>query len=110
MDAILSFVNQPQVQFALTLAGGWILKRWPAFNNKAIPLATLSMNLAISLLGPMFGVVPAHAEVAGVVTASGAPTLNPLFDALITWVAATGTHGGFKNLWQWVRGGFRFTA
>lgn len=107
MDAILSFLVRPEIRYAMTMIGGFVMKMNPAFFNKAIPAMTLGLNVAVVALASLFGVEVAHASTGGFF----ASVLPSALDILVPWVGGHGTHSIFKNgVMEWKKAGFRFSV
>lgn len=107
LQQAVEFLGNPLVKYALMLIGGLILKRAPSFNNKAIPFVNLLFSTITAILNTMFGahagVMPATFETAAIVVAAESSRSwwqSFLFDALLPWLAATGTHSAAKNTKQ----------
>lgn len=105
MEAVLQFLTGDIGRFALTLAGGALMKAAPGFKNRAIPFVTLLTNILLALLS---GLVPGQAQAQDVmphIGGSGALAFlgNGLLHGLFSWASATGVHSGSKNIRQWVK-------
>lgn len=118
MDAILDWLNNPLNKTVLLFVGGLILKRWPAFVNKAIPIALAVTSALLSALASMFPAIVPTAHAAGgaladtvatstQASAAGAPVIGWLAGVFVPVLAAIGTHSGGRALAQWADVGFR---
>lgn len=107
MDVVLSFLARPEVRYAMTMVGGFVMKMNPTFFNKAIPAMTLALNVAVVALAGLFGVEVAHASVGGFF----ASVFPSALDILVPWVGGHGTHSIFKNgVVEWKKAGFKFSV
>ena len=87
---MMGLLNLPVVLGALQLLTGWLLKRWPKFPNKIIPVATY----VLALLG--YTVAPAEANAASTL-GSVLGSASPFAAALLQNLLVTGLHGTWKN-------------
>lgn len=126
LQHVLAWLDNPAVKYALVLIGGFLLKRWPAFVNGAIPAVTAIASLLIALLHVIFpdaqAAAPALESALGgamaqadsvaraMTTAGGAiPWWQALFfNGILPWLIAVGTHSGVKNSGQWLTNGGGF--
>jgi hypothetical protein len=114
-----TFVNDALPKTVLLIIGAAILKKWPAFVNKAIPVASLIASALISTFGVMFPpavpevtptsmVAASFAGVPLIVAASKiAATGSWLWNTLAPLAFAVAMHSGGKNTRQWVELGGR---
>lgn len=110
MDQILVWLANPLTKAILLNVGGWILKQWPPFVNRAIPLALLVVSALHELLASLWpNLVPSvHAAVYAAATGS-----LPWWKAAGLWgwqvalpvVIAVGLHSSSKNVRQWAGAG-----
>lgn len=116
MEHLFAWLDDPLVKYLLLMAGGYALKRWPVFFNKAIPLATGIASLVIAILNTAFPtpdptIMPALFQTVGwdgVVAAAGTPWWKSLLlDAVLPWLLAVGTHSAAKNTAELAKGGGR---
>ena len=98
MDAIIGILTSIQGRYVLSLGGGLLLKRWPKFTNRWIPIALLGGNVFLALLNGI-AVSPAMAS-GGNHTAWYASLGNVLLSAATSWLLAVGTHSAGKNSLQ----------
>jgi|SRR6185436_954065 len=106
MEQILEFLASPLAKVILLNVGGWILKTWPPFVNKAIPVALLLVSALYQMLVDLWpGLVPdAHAAV--ILAAGGG---LPWWKAAGIWlgnvglpvIIAVGLHSTSKNVREW---------
>lgn len=95
MDAILGLLTGDVGRYVLSLIGGRLLKQWPAFANKAIPLALLGLNMLLAIVN---GLAVPMAHAAGDGGSTWYSSLgNSLLQAGLTWLLAIGTHSVVKN-------------
>jgi hypothetical protein len=107
MEVVLGFLARPEIRYIMTMVGGFLMKSNPAFFNKAIPAATLGLNIVVVTLASLFGVEVAQAS-AGSFFAAAFPTL---LDVLVPWVGGHGTHNIVKNgVVEWKKAGFKFSV
>lgn len=114
---VLELLNDATVKTALLFVGGFILKKWPAFVNKAIPVVLAIASGLVSLLAAMFpaaagGTTPAlyvaSAFVpAGVVQTLGHVWASPVVSALVPLWLASGLQSTAKNTRQWAALGWK---
>ena len=117
----LNWVNDPTHKTLLFMAGGWVLNRWPAFVNKAIPGVTTvaSILLGVSQLlvaavtaahGGVQGASFVHAVAAeaGQASLGGAIVAAVIGTILPVWVS-TGHYSWLKNVAQWIVAGMELT-
>jgi xanthine/uracil/vitamin C permease (AzgA family) len=106
VDQILVWLANPLAQAILLNVGGWILKTWPQFVNKAIPLALLIVSILGNLLAALWpNLVPA----AGAAELAQAVASVPWWKAAGLWgwqvalpvVIAVGLHSSSKNVREW---------
>lgn len=87
---MFEFLSLPVVLAAGQFVAGFFLKRWPAFPNHVIPVATY----VLGLIG--FTVAPKEANAAGILdSAIGGGSIFAV--ALIQNLAVTGIHSTWKN-------------
>lgn len=110
----LETINRPDVKFALSLVGGFLIKRMAVIESRAIPLVLQVVNLLVTFLAVAFGVTfqpgITHAlglDVGTVVSAGifSGLKLGPVLDALATVALASGTQSQLKNVLQWLQAG-----
>lgn len=95
MDKVLEFLNAPMVIMALQFVAGFGLKKYPAFPNKFIPIATY----VLALFG--FAVVPKEANAASLVaTVLPISALLPLGNVFLTALAQNLVVGGMHTQWK----------
>jgi hypothetical protein len=109
MDAVLGWLDNPAVKYFLLLIGGFALKKWPAFVNKAIPLALLVTSILIAALHSLFpDLVPAANAAVTSAVRGGIPVLPWwkwfLMDVLMPVALAVGTQSSVKNTTQLAQG------
>lgn len=103
----MDILNTPEALVLLkTLAlliGGAILRRWPAFVNKAIPLALIVLSQAHDIIVLMFpGIAHASADIG-----PSKPHIPWLISTLLPAILAVGLNSGAKNTREWVKAGLR---
>ena len=112
IQAALNWVNDPVHKTVLAMIGGWILNRWPAFINKAIPAVVTAGSILLGVGQLAFaatGAFDAHPAnfIAAVAAEAGKPSVgSAILDAVVgtilpVWVA-TGHYSWGKNLVQWL--------
>lgn len=104
MESVLAWLNEPLNKTVLMFLGGLILKKWPAFVNKAIPLVLLAVSILLAALKSLWPVLVPDAHAATMVAAvsgGGAMWKNFLTDALVPVVFSVGTHSAAKNTREW---------
>lgn len=89
---------------------GWILKLIPSFSDKAIPLATMVVNILSTILATMASAhaapLPGMFMLAAVEPVAG-PGFNPLLDVILPQFIADGAYNWPRNLWHWLSGRFK---
>lgn len=107
MQNVMDWLANPMVKTALLFVGGFILKRWPEFVNKAIPVALLAISALLTLLRALFpDAVPADGAVAAV--SQAAPWWKGfVVDVLVPTLLAVGAHSHAKNTREWWQAGAR---
>lgn len=108
MEHLLAWLDDPVVKYLLALVGSFLLKRWPAFVNRAIIATGLIASLILSVLHALFPVAVANAQDSLAVVQHAVVSV-PWWkwlatDVLMPVVLAWGTHTGVKNGVQWARG------
>ena len=116
LQAILDFLAQPGVRWALSIAGGYLMKKHPSFVTKAVPVLLMIGNVVVLLVDELFGTKPAAVNAgfvavlftqAGLLHGAAGVILNPITEAAMTVFlgSAVGTHSTIKNLFQWIKAG-----
>jgi len=120
LQGILSFTNDTFVKTLLLMFGGLMLKRWPAFVNKAIPTTKLMISAALAILAALFPTQAATAVPASFVfsTFAGAPLYataswtshlgSVVSNTLVPLAFAIAAHSGPKNTGEWIKLGVGF--
>jgi hypothetical protein len=106
VEQILVWLANPLSQAILLNVGGWILKQWPVFVNKAIPLALLVVSILGNLLAALW---PNLVPPAGAAELAQAAVSVPWWKAGGLWawqvafpvVIAVGLHSSSKNVREW---------
>lgn len=126
LNQIIAWLNDTMVKTVLLFVGGFILKKWEPFVNKAIPVMALLASAFISTLQTMFpsvvpppGTTPAMYEPASFVatTFAGVPfyAVNTaaakgaswVWNTLVPIAFAIGTQSGSKNTIEWFKMGLK---
>jgi hypothetical protein len=113
MDSIRDLLQNVAVRTLLLMVGAAVLKKWPAFVNKAIPIALLVANSFYEGLTAMFpALVPAaHAAADALATAGsghhGLAFGKFFFNAVVPVVLAVGAHSASKNTREWANVGWK---
>lgn len=103
MDAILGLITGDVGRYVLSLVGGRLLKQWPAFTNKGIPLALYVLNALLAIVN---GLAVPMAHAAGSDQPAWYASLGmTLVRAGVTWLLAIGTHSAAKNTLEGVHKG-----
>lgn len=110
MQQILDMLNQPFTKSGLLILGGFALKKWPAFFNKAIPAAVVVLSAVMQALTTAFPdvagpVQPAAYMAAAFTTESGVGGF--VLGTLVPAVLSVGAHSKWKNIVEWASYGFR---
>ena len=90
MQTAIQWLQSSTGHYVLTLLGGFLLKRWPAFPTRVVPVMLWAGNVLVVLATGLGG------EQHGVLASIAAGT--------VTTVAAVGTHSALKNVWQFITG------
>jgi len=117
---IPTFANDALPKTILLMIGAGILKKWPAFVNKAIPMTSTALSALITVLAAMFPAPVPAAAPASFMAASfaGAPIYLPAASAAAhagSWIWNTlvpvgfsiAMHSGAKNTVEWLRMGLQ---
>ena len=120
LTQIIAWLNDTMVKTVLLFVGGFILKKWEPFVNKAIPTMALLASALISTLQTMFPtVVPPGTAPASFVAGSfvGVPfyAANTAAAKGASWLWNTGvplafaiaSQSGAKNTVEWIKMGLK---
>lgn len=117
LAGIFALLNDPVLKPILLVLGGFILKRWEPFVNKAIPVVLAVCSAVVSLIGALFPAA-AGTKTAGFVLAMAvAPAgfvdtlshvwASPIVSALVPLWLASGMQSTVKNTRQWAGAGWK---
>ncbi len=109
----IAWLNDVGVKALLLFVGSGLLKRWPAFVNKAVPFAQVTSSLVLSLLAALFPATSGGPTAIVFASFGGTPLYTPaawysqagsiVANTLIPVAFAIATHSGTKNTAQWVK-------
>lgn len=120
MDEILrqwlAWLNDGSVKYGLLILGGFLLKRWPAFVNKAIAISLAFVSALLALGHALFptvvpaGTVPSEFVAASfmgqhvvVASSTGSQVASWAWNTFFPLAAAIATQSGVKNTIEWLR-------
>lgn len=101
MENLMTWVENPMVKSALLFLGGWALKRWPSFVNKAIPVALLVVSALLSIIKSAFPDVVADGAVIATVVQAAPWWKGFILDCVVPVLLAVGAHSHAKNTREW---------
>lgn len=108
LQKFVDAVNNPATKTGLLLVGGFVLKLWPQYVNKSIPIALTVLSTLLQVVHTAFpdtaAVQPAAYVAAAFSTSSGWGAF--LFGTLAPVLFAVGINSGQKNLAEWSKVGF----
>lgn len=103
LQLAIDWLNSPVGKTIAVYVAGWGLKMWKPFFDKAIPVATLTINLLISVLGVITGAASGvHNTSFAVAAVTEAQQMNPLFDIILPQIIADGAYNWPRKIWKWL--------
>lgn len=99
-DAI-TWLSAPMGKTIALYACGWLLKLWPKFFDKAIPVATPALNLLLTVLGLFAQSAGGNATFAVAAMDAAQPT-NVLLDIVLPQLIADGAYNWPRKIFAWI--------
>lgn len=110
IEQVMAWLAGPFGKVALLAVGGFLLKRWEPFINKAIPSVLMGVSLLMEVLRAMFPALVPDANAATMFAAvmqEGPMWQRMLMNTVLPVVFAVGMQSGAKNTAEWWRVGFK---